>query len=118
VVVFAGDRVVAVERPRGGYAFPGGGVERGESFPEGAARELREETGLSVTSLRLLHAAQVRGRPVVAFLGCGVSGELRSSHEGRAALVCPQTVLDGPFGAFAAKCFEALAQNHQAMSRR
>ncbi|HZS03477.1 MAG TPA: NUDIX domain-containing protein [Blastocatellia bacterium] len=38
----------------GYYAAPGGHIEFGESFAEAARREVREETGLEVTQLRLL----------------------------------------------------------------
>ena len=35
-----------------GLAFPGGHLERGESLVESAIREVREETGLSVSNLK------------------------------------------------------------------
>jgi 8-oxo-dGTP diphosphatase len=38
----------------GFYAAPGGHLEYGESFEETARREVREETGLEITNLRLL----------------------------------------------------------------
>lgn len=38
----------------GYYAAPGGHLEFGESFEEGARREVREETGLEIEGLRLL----------------------------------------------------------------
>ncbi|HWQ35388.1 MAG TPA: NUDIX domain-containing protein [Blastocatellia bacterium] len=38
----------------GCYAAPGGHLEFGESFAEAARREVREETGLEITRLRLL----------------------------------------------------------------
>lgn len=38
----------------GYYAAPGGHIEYGESFAAAARREVREETGLEITGLRLL----------------------------------------------------------------
>lgn len=38
----------------GYYAAPGGHIEYGESFEAAARREVREETGLEITGLRLL----------------------------------------------------------------
>ncbi|MBO0722091.1 MAG: NUDIX domain-containing protein [Blastocatellia bacterium] len=38
----------------GFYAAPGGHLEFGESFEDGARREVREETGLEIADLRLL----------------------------------------------------------------
>jgi len=38
----------------GYYAAPGGHIEFGESFAAAAAREVREETALEITNLRLL----------------------------------------------------------------
>jgi ADP-ribose pyrophosphatase YjhB (NUDIX family) len=46
----------ASEPSRGEWSIPGGLLEVGETLIEGVARELREETGLTVRVLRLLDA--------------------------------------------------------------
>ena len=68
IVLVKDEAVALIERQRDGhtyYAFPGGGVEPGETPEETAIREAREEIGLTVKVERLL--ATVRfdetGRP-------------------------------------------------------
>lgn len=36
-----------------GIAFPGGHIEKGESFHESVIREIKEETGLTISNIRL-----------------------------------------------------------------
>ncbi len=63
-VVFGFDgvrlNVLLIERGnepyRGSWAFPGGFLEIDEDAPDGARRELREETGLEVTNVEQLGA--------------------------------------------------------------
>ncbi len=55
VVVLRGDSVLLVRRLHhgcGSWATPGGYLERGESFEACARREVREETGLTLTDAR------------------------------------------------------------------
>ena len=48
-----GDRVLVIDRKKEDWpdiTFPGGHVEAGESFTEAVIREVKEETGLRITS--------------------------------------------------------------------
>ena len=56
--VSCGDRLLWVQRAQppqaGKWAIPGGFLEQGETLAEGAARELREETGVEARAWRRL----------------------------------------------------------------
>ena len=70
-----------------GVCFPGGHVEHGESFTEAAIRETFEETGLTVSNLKLCGVKQFQtqkdARYVVFFYKTNqFAGTLQSSDEG------------------------------------
>ena len=70
-----------------GITFPGGHVERGESFVESVIREVFEETGLRIEDPVLCGTKQFQdkqdARYVVLFYKASrFSGELKSSDEG------------------------------------
>jgi len=56
--IFRDGKILLVRRAReparGIYTFPGGRVEFGESLTEAVAREIREETGLSIEIIGLI----------------------------------------------------------------
>ncbi len=56
-IVFRGDKVLLVKRGsepnRGRWSIPGGSLEIGETVEAGAARETREETGVSVRPIKV-----------------------------------------------------------------
>jgi mutator protein MutT len=59
-VVKRGEKVLLVQRSKppgvGKWGFPGGHLEMGETVPECAVRELREETGIVAHAVRVLTA--------------------------------------------------------------
>ena len=71
--------------------LPGGAREPEDASPVATARrELHEETGIRVRTLRPLAAWTQRGKRVVAFQGVTWSGRVRSSDEGMAGWVPPE----------------------------
>ena len=70
-----------------GVTFPGGHVEKGESFVEPVVREVKEETGLDIDNPQLCGSKQFQdkedNRYVVLFYKTNrFSGQLKSSDEG------------------------------------
>ena len=85
-----GSRILLQNRVKAdwaGYALPGGHVEPDESIVESVIREMKEETGLTVTAPKLCGVKQFPipdGRYLVfLFLADTFSGTLRSSEEGK-----------------------------------
>lgn len=89
-MVFDGDRVLVQDRidsKWSGIAFPGGHVEKGESFTEAVIREVFEETGLKIKSPQLCGIKDwyEKGRRYVIlfYKTYEYSGTLCSSDEGQ-----------------------------------
>ena len=85
-----GDKVVVIDRQKKdwpGVTFPGGHVERGESFTDAVIREIWEETGLKISAPQLCGIKdwyENECRYVVLFYkATRFEGELVSSAEGK-----------------------------------
>jgi 8-oxo-dGTP diphosphatase len=63
-VTFRHDEVILVQRKnepqKGGWGFPGGSIEPGESIANATLRELMEETGTRAEVVRLIDVVEVR----------------------------------------------------------
>ena len=51
------DNKILLTRQWDGYSLIGGGVEKGETIEESIVREVKEETGLTITPDRIIHQA-------------------------------------------------------------
>lgn len=90
-MIYNGDKILVENKTDpnwGGVSFPGGHVEKGESFVESVIREVKEETGLTVSNIRLCGIKQWVNKAddsryiVLFFKTNSYSGELKSSAEG------------------------------------
>ncbi len=90
-MVYDGDKILVqdkIDKEWGGVTFPGGHVEKGESFTDAVIREVFEETGLTISSPRLCGIKDWTRDDgtrymVLMYKTDKFSGELRSSEEGQ-----------------------------------
>lgn len=81
---------------RKGFGFPGGLLEGVETLEEALAREIKEETGLTVTSATYFTSKKAiqYGFPVLsASFAVKVTGELKASSEGTLSFRTPEEII-------------------------
>lgn len=106
IVVLRGEDVLLIRRPLPDgtsiWSIPGGAQERGETTREAAARELREETGVTAEIGPLLDVVDLiegtRSRPeyhytLIDYLGIWRAGEPRAASDALEARFVPHAEL-------------------------
>lgn len=90
-MIYDGNRILVQDRMNPdwpGITFPGGHIEPGESFVESVIREIKEETGLDISDVKLCGVKQWMHREgkyryIVFFYKTNTYfGKLKSSNEG------------------------------------
>jgi 8-oxo-dGTP diphosphatase len=76
-------KILLVEGFRRGWEFPGGYVDRGESIHAAAKREVKEESGIDIETIKILGLEHYIGRSttVVILSGKPIGGKLTISNE-------------------------------------
>ena len=83
VILIQDGKIALLERNRRGtryFVFPGGGVDKGETVEQAAAREADEELGVQVTVSRMVAELWYNGMPQYYFLAELTGGDFGSGH--------------------------------------
>lgn len=78
IILIEDNKLALIERHRAGkhyFAFPGGGVDEGETPEQAAVREAQEELGILVEIKQKIAKVISNGRPQYYFLAKKLSGE-------------------------------------------
>lgn len=102
IVVKDQDSYLVIERPEGGFVFPGGFMRWGEHSVQTAQRECMEETGLKLKVKELIGCSSTTSSGftrmstlTVIYYAEVVAGELKNSIEGQAGWHDEAELLEG-----------------------
>ena len=80
VVLFDGDKVLVGKKPSG-FWIPGGHANSGESSKDAAIRELKEETNLDLSNLKLFYSKITEDKIVDVYVCNEFSGEAKADDD-------------------------------------
>ena len=97
------------------FGLPGGKLDMKadgteETFEEGAARELEEETGLKAEGLKLVFERNDGEFNVQTFVPNRISGEIKTKEVGVVKWITEEELLAGCFGEYNKQLIEALKE--------
>ena len=83
VILVQDNKIALLERNRRGtryLVFPGGGIDKGETPEQAAAREADEELGVQVTIVRMVAEVWYNGIPQYYYLAELIGGSFGAGH--------------------------------------
>ena len=80
VVLFDGDKVLVGKKPSG-FWIPGGHANSGESSKDAAIRELKEETNLDLSNLKLFYSKISEDKIVDVYVCTDFSGKAEAADD-------------------------------------
>lgn len=83
LVINDDNKILLIKNPKRGWELPGGGVEKGETIPDAAIREVKEEAGIDIELVKFCGVHQNLTYDICnnIFIGRPIGGCLKTSSE-------------------------------------